>query len=128
MAALWVFQILLNVAFVFIAWNGLLYRRRIQRLEARLAILEGGKIQNSIAQPAMGASREPVIERKPIATTSLTEREAKPEAKRSRESMEAYEQASQLLARGVDPREIARKTGLSLSEVQLMGKVSQRSH
>jgi|GEM_PF-1378038 len=115
---LWGFQVLLNVIFVAVAWTALLYRRRVRTLERRLAILEARSLA---ADPVPNAKMAVPM------STNLTEREAKADT-RSRDSMEAYEKAAQLLARGSDPFEVSRKTGLSLSEVQLMGKVSQRNH
>jgi hypothetical protein len=43
------------------------------------------------------------------------------------ETADAYDKASLLLSRGMALREIARVTGLSMAELQLMGKVSQRN-
>lgn len=50
-----------------------------------------------------------------------------PKRPEARGSVESYDRAAQLLARGVDTREISRLTGLSLAELQLMGKVSSRT-
>lgn len=120
--ALWVFQILLNVIFVAMAWAALVERRRTRALERRLVALEARLIGDSLPSG-------PTIQA-PIAGSNLSERtNNRPEQSgRSRESLEAYEKAGQMIARGMDPFDVSRKTGLSLAEVQLMGKVSQRSH
>lgn len=42
-------------------------------------------------------------------------------------SLDAYDKAQELLARGIPMREVARLTGLSLGELQLIGKVLSRN-
>ncbi len=42
-------------------------------------------------------------------------------------AVEAYDKADRLLGQGIPLREVARQTGLSLAELQLIGKMSQKS-
>ena len=115
---LWVFQILFNFVLVAAAVGALIERRRLKNWERRLSALERGL--NTSTEPRLAPANTPV----PM--ISLNERPEKTSSERS--GLEAFERANVLLQKGVDMREISRTTGLSLAELQLLGKVSQRNH
>jgi len=54
--------------------------------------------------------------------------EKAPPADRGRINYEAYDVAQKLMARGLDVREVSRRTGLSVAELHLIGKVSHKNH
>ena len=80
----------------------------------------GNRISSSAATMARGADSN---------KTSLVERKWMKNEKFKRDEkaeIEAYDRADQMMARGMDLKEISRQTGLSLAELQLMGKVGNR--
>jgi hypothetical protein len=104
----------------------LLYRRRIRDLEARVELCSS-QIRDLQAQSATTLP-VPVATEAPAGT--LMERKDMPERqdrRSERPSIDAYERAEQLLAKGLDTKEVSRQTGLSLAELQLIGKVSSRT-
>ena len=79
---------------------------------------------------------EPLIEEEGVAGSAAGERATGPEARRAsplREQQETrrswinreerYEQARELLAQGLQPGDIARKLGLGMAEIELMGRI-----
>jgi hypothetical protein len=80
----------------------------------------GGSAGNS----GMGQRPSSVLARTLMERKDLPERQ---DRRNERPSIDAYERAEQLLARGLDPKEVSRQTGLSHAELQLIGKVSSRT-
>jgi hypothetical protein len=135
--AIWVFQVLFDIAVLALAVSWLLNKRlaRIERdrvrveshTEPRPALMAPAPAVSIPVEPTLGAQ---VTSSPPTGASNLSERTAnaaKAAFSKEKPGFEAYEAAEQLIARGIDPREVARRTGLSLSELQLLGKISQRN-
>jgi len=132
--AIWVFQILFDIALVALAVSWLLNRRlgrtdRARVSEEKIEALSAEPVASIPVEPTVG----PALGAEALAKTSSTLSERTVNAARvafskvEKPSFDAYETADQLIAKGVDLREVARRTGLSLSELQLLGKISQRN-
>jgi hypothetical protein len=120
---LWILQMALNIVFGYFAFLWLVSKKRIFWLEAQIEMLN-----QALDQKNREASEITKVETKePQDRGQLIEKYMQNDPRKTnRPSPDAYDRADVLLARGVDLKEVARQTGLSLAELQLMGKVSAR--
>ena len=95
-------------------------RRRIQSLESEVAKLRF-KIDNGGSTSVSPAS---FVKEHESAASNLSESTVN----YSRDQVNAYERASDLITRGHNLKDVAHRTGLSVSELQLMNKVSNKIH
>jgi hypothetical protein len=146
-----VLQALINILFIVTAFLFLSYRRRIDQLEAELAKLQAERPSAEPRRLLEAPAREVSVPQAPLrqapvpqvlipqeltpqgpTTSTLVEkpvsRQLAPRKKTLRDSdpAAAFEKAEELLSRGLKAPEVARLTGLSLSELSLMGKVGRR--
>ncbi len=63
-----------------------------------------------------------------IISSSLAEKEMPSPSGIPSLQLDRYEMAQSLFSKGVDLREISKQTGLSISEIQLLGKMVQKNH
>ena len=144
--ALWVFQLIFDLVMAGVAVNYLLSRRRSRSVRETVrtqpvpvgattvdllltndhrtsvpATTTGTAVATTSAAPALNTPLG-----SPLST--LTEKSS-PELRPGTQAspLDAYEKADILLSRGVDQREVARQTGLSLAELQLIGKMAQKN-
>jgi hypothetical protein len=126
---LWVLQMLLNLVLSYFAFLWLVSKKRIAWLEAQLEILNQTVIHlNSQKNGTIPKDSEPsevAVDRGQLIEKFLQSSDPR---KSFRPSPEAYDRADQLLSRGTDLKEVAKQTGLSVAELQLMGKVASRMH
>lgn len=139
--SIWIFQAAFNVLMLVVAILWLVSRKRVEFLEEalrRLATkqsrlergLEKDSPESLIAKNTdKPKSNEPKVD---LRIGNLIEKKADQQISGSgtsaaRLSPDAYERAATLLTQGMPPQKIARITGLSLSEIQLMNKMSTRN-
>ncbi len=79
-----------------------------------------------VAEPAAQTALETPL-RSPISTLKERHGGSSSVVAPSSSAVDAYDRADRLLGQGVPLREVARQTGLSLAELQLIGKMSQKS-
>lgn len=136
---LWVIQALLNLALGFFAFQWLVARKRMNWMEAEIEMLHQKQSSQSVAvleAPKPEPTKDLVAETKNqnasqnhTPHSNLVERRVSQEPRKVvRPGAEAYERADSLLARGTPLPEVARQTGLSIAELQLLGKVTHRVH
>ncbi len=130
--AIWIFQILIDFFVVALVLMVLQQKKRIERLERAL---DAADAQNSAA--SISAEKAEIIStavNTPLGenTSTLSEKNIigakKAFVAGAGPSADAYERADEMISKGVDMKEIGQKTGLSLSELRLLGKVSTRNH
>jgi hypothetical protein len=131
---LWILQMLLNIVLGYFAFMWLISKKRIFWLEAQVEMLaqsldQLSKKQSSASTPA--AAENPIQTQNQKSTSQdrgqLIEKFMQNDPRKNlRPNADAYDRADQLLSRGVDLKEVAKQTGLSMAELQLMGKVSAR--
>lgn len=136
---LWVFQFVFDVVVVGFMVGWLLSRKEARRRSGR-TIPAAAPI---LAAPAPLTSSEnaeknvpaPRMLETPLGSpvSTLSERQA-PEIRapitssgQTASPFDAYDKADYLLSKGLSLREVARQTGLSLAELQLIGKMSQKN-
>lgn len=123
--ALWVFQMVFNCVMAGFAVAWVLSRRRERRAERSRPVTAA----LPAPLPAAGASVSPVPLETPLGSpvSTLSEKRV-PELRGSQAtSLDAYEKADFLLSKGMSMREVSRQTGLSLGELQLIGKLAHKS-
>lgn len=149
--ALWVFQICFDLVMVgwLVAW--LMSRKESRRQTSRLSLTAGASLRESSVDPqtkkttvsttldnapaviVQNEKHLPQLIETPLGSTVSTVSERKSPERTASASpaatspYDAYEKADYLLTRGLSLREVARQTGLSLAELQLIGKMSQKN-
>lgn len=113
---LWIFQIGFDFLMLAIVFAWVAQRRKIKELEFQIQNTAPKEDKQIMFNTPLGAT-----------TSTLSETSTK-ESVNSIAGYESYEKAEEMLAKGMKIQEVALKTGLSLSELQLIGKVSQRNH
>ncbi len=122
---LWVVQMLLNALLVGVATAWIIQRRRLLVLESVLRdaldeLRAGGSIS---AGPSINTPLG-------VPTSTLTEKSVSSQTTSAsffgKAPSEAYRQALEYLDQGMKATEVARRTGLSGSEIQLLSKLSGR--
>ena len=120
--AFWILQILFDVLVGVVFFSWLLSRRRVAALETKLADFEARLLS---LVPTASVPIAPKIETAlGSAVSTLTEKSLMEVPRKA--SFDAYDKAEVLLNRGFDVREVAHQTGLSVSELRLIGKMNQR--
>ena len=121
---MWIFQILVDCVLVSGIVMALSWRRRIVDLEREVTRLRAGA---ATAVPA----KSPVATSTAHVGSNLSERlqgqGPSLGATRRKVDPEAFEKADQLISQGIHLGEVAKRTGLSLAELHLLGKVTHRS-
>ena len=124
---MWIFQILVDCVLVSGVVMALSWRRRIADLERELIRLRAAGSVPALSKPIANANLS--ASNSSTHSSSLSERVQGPSVAGSRRKVdpEAFEKADQLISQGIHLGEVAKRTGLSLAELQLLGKVTQRS-
>lgn len=126
--ALWIFQMVFNLIMAALAVGWLVERRRnrMRRPQPAPAVV-------MTALPSVAAivdTPAPLVDtplRSPISTLKERSENTPTPSHMTNSAVEAYDKADRLLGQGIPLREVARQTGLSLAELQLIGKMSQKS-
>ena len=129
----WTLQILFNLL---LSAGLVVLILRVRKQEALLRILQHRA--TLVGTGAVSADRPASDPQLPVAipqlntplgspTSTLSERVAPEHRASGSAPIDAYDKADFLISRGVNLREVARQTGLSLAELQLIGKMSQKS-
>jgi cbb3-type cytochrome oxidase subunit 3 len=129
---LWIMQISLNVLFV----AGLVYvfrtRKRLENLEQRKSYNDedfAGSLElNENREVAPLVLSEPVAHVEIRTTQGQIVEKNKAMPSKSQNIAERYEKAENLLAKGIKIQDVANETGLSVSELRLLEKISTKSH
>jgi hypothetical protein len=135
--AMWTFQILLDLLLGTSLVYLLLERRRARLVSEHQKSVKGGTSPLLSASPgshysalnepqvSLASSLAPEVPSQVATGSTLTEKKMESTIRNS-SSFESYDRAEECLRKGMPIREISRLTGLSLSEIQLLGKVSNR--
>jgi hypothetical protein len=116
---LWIFQIFLNLFFGAAILYAFRTRKRVLELERLFADLEKQKIKVT--------SPEPIVLPEPVVLGQVVEK-ATMNVEKGLGVAERYEKAELLMAKGHKIQYVASETGLSLSELRLLEKISTKSH
>jgi len=122
---IWTLQIVFDLMVFALVVYFLAQRRKFLELQSQMARMEF-EMKRGLAPTPSVLTSAPAQPSALLPSTSLNEKKPVEEAK-PKDVFEAYETAEGLIAKGIDIKEIAKKTGLSLSELQLMGKFTQRN-
>lgn len=126
---LWLIQMVLNALLVGLAIAWVLQRRRLLKLEDELQrVLEelrmgvdrfvpSSAIETPLGAPTSTLSEKSLDAGQAVGLTSFF----------GRAPSESYRQALEFLERGMRASEVARRTGLSGSEIQLLSKLHQNA-
>ncbi len=114
---LWIFQIFLNLFFGAAILYAFRTRKRVLELERLFADLEKPK----------ASLVDPVVLPEPAVLGQVVEK-ATMNAEKGLGVAERYEKAELLMAKGHKIQYVASETGLSLSELRLLEKISTKSH
>ena len=121
--AFWIFQILIDVGTAALALLWIDSRRRIDFLEYEITELK--KLNHMGPAMSEDFAQEPRIETSLGASISTLSEKSWNESEKP--SFDAYEKAAWLLSKDTNLKEVAKQTGLSLSELHLLGKMAQRN-
>lgn len=102
-------------------------KRKIFKMEKELRFLKVQWLHNLEGSVSAKALEGPKLlpATTSISGSSLNEKEMPEPALTSH--LDRYERAQNLFAQGLELREIAKQTGLSISEIQLLGKMAQKN-
>lgn len=125
--ALWIFQMVFNLIMAALAVGWLIERRRARMRRPRPApvVMTALPSATSMVDTPAPAVETPL--RSPISTLKERPESTLNPSNATNSAVEAYDKADRLLGQGIPLREVARQTGLSLAELQLIGKMSQKS-
>lgn len=135
---LWLLQLAVDFLFFFMALNWLKTYRQLSRLERTVErhqkvlgeqILQACTPESSGAQ-APQAKRQALLPYEKAGSVLSEKTVGQPRQERSARlpSLDAYDRADQLLSQGLEIAEVALRTGISVSELQLLGKIAQKNH
>jgi hypothetical protein len=120
----WTLQILFNLL---LSAGLVVLILRVRKQETLLRILQHRWADRSAADAALPVAIPQLNTPLGSPTSTLSERVAPEHRAGGSAPIDAYDKADFLISRGVNLREVARQTGLSLAELQLIGKMSQKS-
>jgi hypothetical protein len=120
---IWGLQLAINVLFIVVVVQFFATRKKVERLELALRNL---MVERHQTEPVVVEQVEQRVALK--SHTSLVEHKMLPQsANTPKTKAKSFQEAADLLAQGLSTVEVSRKTGLSLSELQLVSKVARHS-
>lgn len=125
--ALWIFQMVFNLIIAALAVGWLLERRRsrMRRPQPTTVVMTALPSAAAVVDTPVAVVDTPL--RSPVSTLKERPENTSNPSNATNSAVEAYDKADRLLGQGIPLREVARQTGLSLAELQLIGKMSQKS-
>jgi hypothetical protein len=124
---IWGLQLAINLVFFVVVLQLFATRKKVDRLELAIRNL---MVERHQSEPiVLAAAPSPVEQTVALKShSSLVEHKMLPQGMNTHTTKaRSFQEAADLLGQGLSTAEVSRKTGLSLSELQLVSKVARHS-